>query len=165
VCALGACHMKDRRPLAPKPATVQKVVIVPRIQELPEYPCSGCHAGRTPNPKRRRLTAFHVIRNQDFQHGERAFWCYQCHSIQNIDMLRTAAGKLVSFNEAYRICLSCHGDKLHDFREGIHSRSTGFWDGERFRRSCPACHNPHNPQFAPMKPQKPPPPPRSLHAL
>lgn len=141
------------------------IAIEPRQQLLPTYPCSRCHDALEPRPKKYVLKKFHTVRNDEFSHGEDEFWCYQCHSIENIDHLRTATGKQVSFNEAYRICTSCHGDKLEDWRVGVHGLVLGNYNGKKFKKSCPACHDPHNPRFPLMKPMPPPAPPREWRTL
>lgn len=142
-----------------------RIAVEPRQQLLPTYPCSSCHERLEPRPQKRKLSAFHVVRNDDFSHGEDAFWCYQCHSLKNIDRLRTATGELVSFNEAYRICTSCHGDKLKDWRDGLHGLILGDYNGVKHKKSCPACHDPHDPTFPRMKPQRPPAPARQWSTL
>lgn len=161
---VAACSSPEpRRMVEPAPSSnAVSVAVEPREQLLPMYPCSRCHAGRAPDPTRRVLKEFHVVRSRDFAHGDGAFWCYQCHSTENIDMLRTATGQLVTFNEAWRVCTSCHGDKLQPWRNGTHGLILGFWDGVKHKKSCPNCHEPHNPHppFPPIKPQKPPAPPR-----
>ncbi len=161
--ALG-CSSPEPRHL-PEPAASSnavRVAVEPREQLLPMYPCSSCHKDRTPNPTRRQLKEFHVVRSHDFAHGDGAFWCYQCHSEQNIDMLRTATGQLVTFNEAWKVCTSCHGDKLQPWKNGTHGLILGYWNGVKHKKSCPNCHEPHNPHppFPAIKPQKPPAPPR-----
>jgi hypothetical protein len=118
-----------------------------------------------PNPKRRQLEEFHAVRNDEFSHGEDRFWCYQCHSLKNIDRLMTSSGEIVSFNEAYRICLSCHGDKTDDWRTGVHGLAHGNWNGQKRRLSCPACHDPHDPRYPSLEPESPPAPVRKVSPL
>lgn len=91
-------------------------------------------------------------------------WCYQCHTKDDIDRLHLSDGTPVGFDEAYELCGSCHGDKLRDFRAGIHGLTTGDWNGERLRRSCPYCHDPHAPHFALMTPERAPARPRTAPA-
>jgi len=152
----------DDTPTGPPPPSVPgtSVTVEPRTGLLPTYPCSRCHGGRAPNPERRKLEAFHVVRNTDFSHGEDAFWCYQCHSLDNIDRLRTATGALLTFDEAYRLCTSCHGDKLEAWVRGTHGLIVGNFRGAQRKKSCPACHDPHHPRFPRLKPMKLPAPVR-----
>ncbi len=165
IALCGACEMPASETV-PIPAPSSRTVeIEPREQLLPTYPCSGCHADRQPQPEKHMLTEFHAVRNSEFSHGEDAFWCYQCHSIKNIDRLVTATGELVTFNEAYRICTSCHGDKLEPWTKGTHGQILGYWDGLKHKKSCPACHDPHDPRFPTIHPEKPPERPRGLKAL
>jgi formate-dependent nitrite reductase cytochrome c552 subunit len=158
-----ACHQPERahhENLAEETVPPPVSEVEPRIPLLATYPCSAkCHNQREPNPKKRLLVQFHTIRNKEFHHGDPAGWCYQCHSQQNIDRLLTAKGELVTFNEAYKLCGGCHGDKLRDWRLQVHGKTFGHWKGERIRRSCTACHNPHNPHFQKLQPEPPPLPP------
>ena len=133
---------------------------------LQTYPCwEKCHSKRVANPKKRELVQFHTIRNTEFHHGDPAGWCYQCHSQENINRLRTEKGELVTFDEAYLLCGSCHGDKLRDWRLQVHGKTLGGWRGKQVRRSCTACHNPHNPHFGHLKPEPPPVPPEQTKWL
>jgi uncharacterized CHY-type Zn-finger protein len=130
------------------------VAVEPRQQWLPTYPCSSCHDDLEQRPNRRKLVEFHTQRNQEFNHGDTEYWCYQCHSAKNIDRLVViASGKLVTFDQAYMLCGSCHGDKLRDWKAAVHGKTMGNWRGEKLRRSCTGCHNPHKPRFSALKPE------------
>jgi len=161
---LVACSSPEpRHMVAPAPSSnAVTVAVEPREQLLPMYPCSRCHKDRPVNPQPRKLVKFHAVRAREFKHGDGTFWCYQCHSVKNIDKLRTATGELVSFNEAWKVCTSCHGDKLQPWTQGTHGLILGFWNGVKHKKSCPNCHNPHDPHppFPPIKPQHPPQRPR-----
>src|ERR1019366_6899015 len=165
VIALG-CGIGDEpqrlRTTKPPPASSGSVVVEARKPLLPAFPCSRCHAGRAPNPKERRLTEFHTQKVLD--HGTQSGWCYRCHAKDAIDQLHLADGTLVGFDEGYELCGSCHGDKLREWRAGIHGLTTGFWLGNRTRRSCPACHDPHSPRFPLMTPEHSPAHPRTVPA-
>jgi hypothetical protein len=166
LCTIGlvACGMgEEPRRLhtthAP-PATSGTVAVEARSPLLPTFPCSRCHADRPPDPRERKLTAFHTQKILD--HGTLGGWCYRCHTKDDIDHLHLADGTLVSFDQAYELCGSCHGDKLRDWEAGIHGLTIGFWLGDRTRRSCPACHDPHSPHFPLMTPERPPALPRTV---
>lgn len=166
--AVTACHGAERRreiPPAPASEHARNATVEPRSKMLPAYPCSGCHAGREAKPLRYELKEFHEVRNHEFSHGEDAFWCYQCHSYKDIDKLVTANGELVSFDEASRICTSCHGDKLEAWRNGTHGLLAGNWNGKRTKKACPACHDPHDPRYPSLKPEQKPAPHKGLRAL
>jgi hypothetical protein len=152
-------HAELSQPLAAN-ESADVVSIAPRSQLIPSYPCSQCHRGREPNPQRRQLRDFHVVRNAELDHGDPSLWCYQCHSIENIDYLVVPSGANVSFDEAYKLCGGCHGDKGRDWRAGIHGQTVGYWRGPKVRMSCTNCHDPHNPWFAAIVPERPPAPPR-----
>lgn len=158
---VAGCEMEARQTVAAE-QKARPITIEPRIPLLPTYPCSSCHADRTPQPERHPLKEFHTVRMFDFSHGEDEFWCFQCHSLENIDKLVTSTGKLVSFDEAWRLCTGCHGDKLDDWRRGTHGLLLGDWNGPRTKLSCPACHNPHDPRFPTIVPEKMPEPTKPL---
>ena len=165
LCALGssACGIGEEperlTTTHPAPAASGGVTVEGRASLLPTFPCSRCHQGRPANPTERTLTEFHTQRV--LHHGTLGGWCYRCHTKDNIDRLHLSDGTLVSFNEAYELCGSCHGDKLRDWKEGIHGLTTGYWLGERTRRSCTGCHDPHSPRFPLMVPEHAPALPRT----
>ena len=70
---------------------------------------------------------------------------------------RAASG--CSFEESYRLCGQCHGEKLRDWRAGVHGRRTGQWNGHKQYLLCAHCHNPHQPRFQPLAPEPAPRPP------
>jgi hypothetical protein len=122
------------------------------------FPCSDCHAHMKPNLQRRELTDFHT--DIILHHAEGQRWCLDCHNPQDRDALRLVSGEVISFSESYRLCGQCHGDKYRDWREGIHGKRTGFWNGDKEYLLCAHCHDPHAPAFTPLKPLPPPSRPR-----
>lgn len=159
-CKAAPAHELEGTPMA---SATGRIVVEPRQHLLPTYPCSSCHATLTANPKRRPLERFHQTRYEELAHGDDEFWCYQCHALENIDKLELANGKLVTFDEAPALCTSCHGDKVSDWKLGIHGLASGEMNGTKWRRSCTACHNPHDPKFQSMQPEKPPAPVQPKH--
>jgi hypothetical protein len=116
------------------------------------YPCTRCHdKPDDSNPTPRNLLAAHL--DIKLAHGSREQWCYDCHNPSNRDMLRLAGGRLIPFETSYNLCGQCHGEKLRDWRRGVHGRRTGCWNGEREYLLCVNCHNPHSPEFKPMHPK------------
>ncbi len=116
------------------------------------FPCTRCHDKPDDfNTTPRTLTLQHT--NIKLNHGPREQWCYDCHNPSNRDKLRLAGGRLISFDESYLLCGQCHGDKLRDWRLGIHGRRTGCWNGQREYLLCVNCHNQHSPRFAPIHPK------------
>jgi len=111
--------------------------------ELGLFPCSGCHA-EPGNPQRRDL-AFHD-EVQPLAHGE-GRWCLDCHDHKNRDVLHLTNGEPVPYAESYRLCGQCHGDKLRDWKMGVHGKRIGNWDGKKTYFLCVHCHNPHSPRF------------------
>jgi hypothetical protein len=111
-----------------------------------------------PNRTRRELTEFHT--DIELKHDEGHRWCLDCHDAAERDSLHLASGERVSFDESYRLCGQCHGEKLRDWRAGVHGRRTGSWNGHKQYLLCAHCHNPHAPRFRPLIPMPPPTPPR-----
>jgi hypothetical protein len=118
------------------------------------YPCSMCHEDMETNLQRRELEEFHddIV----LKHDEENRWCMDCHDANNRDMLHSASGQLISFEESYKLCGQCHGPKLRDWKEGIHGRRTGNWNGRKEYLLCAHCHDPHSPRYKSMKPDPPP---------
>lgn len=146
----------------PAPTASGSVTVEARVPFLPTFPCSRCHQDRPPDPVERTLTQFHT--QKVLHHGTLGGWCYRCHTKDDIDRLHLSDNTQVSFDEAYELCGSCHGDKLRDWKLGIHGLTTGYWLGDRTRRSCPACHDPHSPHFPLMTPERTPALPRTVSA-
>lgn len=123
------------------------------------FPCSTCHASQKPNRTRRELM-FHTEIN--LKHDEEHRWCLDCHDADNRDTLHLASGEPVPFEESYRLCGQCHGEKLRDWKAGVHGRRTGNWNGAKTYLLCVHCHSPHQPRFkalapkpAPLRPARP----------
>lgn len=123
----------------------------PKVLSSPLFPCSTCHGGMEPNPKKRELS-FHpeiVIRG----HGEPKRWCLDCHDAGTRDRLRLINGEQVDFAVSYLLCGQCHGIIVRDWKAGIHGKRTGKWDGPRQYFLCTSCHNPHSPRFESLAPE------------
>jgi hypothetical protein len=182
--ALAACADPDPAPARPDPANVGAALLVrspfpcravrsdegsPAAQfPVPKppfskgvFPCTRCHdKPDDSNPTPRILLAMHS--DVRLVHGSREQWCYDCHNPSNRDMLRLAGGRLVSFETSYELCGQCHGEKLRDWRVGIHGRRIGCWNGPRQYLLCVNCHNPHSPHFKPLHPLPRPMPPGDI---
>ncbi len=118
------------------------------------FPCTECHSDMEPNPERRVLEEMHddII----LKHDEKNRWCLDCHDLKNRDKLHFANGKLIDFTESYKLCGQCHGPKLREWKNGVHGKRTGYWNGEKKYLLCAHCHNPHSPKFKKMKPDPAP---------
>jgi hypothetical protein len=121
------------------------------------YPCTACHAELAVNTTRRELADMHT--DIVLRHDEEHRWCLDCHDASNRDVLHLASGEPVPFEESYRLCGQCHGEKLRDWRAGVHGRRTGDWNGHKKYLLCAHCHNPHQPRFAKLQPKPAPPRP------
>jgi hypothetical protein len=139
-------------------------VVAPEGIEVPKppftegiFPCTSCHDPKVmpANTKRRELGMHNEIQEM-LHHGPKTRWCLDCHDANSRDFLHLASGEKVSFNASYLLCGQCHGDKLRDWRLGIHGKRTGSWNGAKQYLLCVNCHNPHSPHFAPLKPMPPP---------
>ena len=118
------------------------------------FPCNDCHSEIEPNTHRRELVEMHddII----FDHDSENRWCLACHNTINRDSLILAGGKLLGFNESYKLCGQCHGPKIRDWKLGIHGKRTGEWNGQKQYRLCVHCHDPHSPKIKSLKPMPPP---------
>lgn len=118
------------------------------------FPCSECHKDLPVNVQRRKLVDMHddIVLN----HGPKTRWCFDCHNPGDRDKLRLASGELIEFTQSYRLCGQCHGDKLRDWKVGVHGKRTGSWNGKKQYLLCAHCHNPHSPRFKALEPLPPP---------
>jgi hypothetical protein len=74
-------------------------------------------------------------------------------------------GDPISIDQPQLLCGKCHGDKLRDWRDGIHGKRIGDFTSTGKKRwfTCTECHNPHNVQdgvrnkgFVQLQPETPP---------
>lgn len=123
------------------------------------FPCSACHNRDMPaNRTKRVLVDMHddIVLRHDEEHR----WCLDCHDAENRDQLHLASGDPVPFEESYRVCGQCHGEKYRDWRAGVHGRRVGNWNGAKRYLLCVHCHNPHQPRFKALQPKPAPARPR-----
>ena len=142
--------------VAPPPQEQVEVPPPPFTEGI--FPCSSCHADMPVDRTRRELGMHTEI---ELKHDEEHRWCLDCHNADDRDYLHLASGELVPFEESYRLCGQCHGEKYRDWRAGVHGRRTGEWNGHKKYLLCAHCHNPHAPRFAPIKPMPAPVPPET----
>jgi len=119
------------------------------------FPCSDCHEKGDPGDTERRpleLAHTEIV----LHHDEENRWCLDCHDAENRDQLHLASGAPVPFEESYRLCGQCHGDKYRDWKVGVHGRRTGMWNGRKEYLLCVNCHDAHAPHFKPLKPKPAP---------
>ena len=120
------------------------------------FPCTDCHANIKPNPVKRVLVDWHTEISEMFNHDSENRWCLDCHDLNNRDSLKLASGKLLDFKESYKLCGQCHGEKLRDWKVGVHGKRMGEWNGKKEYLLCVNCHNPHSPKFVELTPDPPP---------
>lgn len=146
----------EAKPLENKSYTThEEIAVSPPPFSDGIFPCNDCHAFEKPNPERRKLE-WHEDITEIFNHDSENRWCLDCHDLNKRDSLRLASGKLLDFKESYKLCGQCHGDKLRDWKVGVHGRRIGEWNGEKQYFLCVSCHNPHSPKFKPIKPEAAP---------
>lgn len=142
----------------PRPAAPSEPLERPEVPPPPFtdgiFPCTTCHADLPVNRTRRVLSDMHT--DIELRHDEQHRWCLDCHDGANRDVLHLASGEPVPFEESYRLCGQCHGEKLRDWRAGVHGRRSGSWNGHKTYLLCAHCHNPHQPRFAKIEPKPAP---------
>lgn len=118
------------------------------------FPCSQCHSEEDEVDRSPRAVDFHdtVV----FNHANESRWCLDCHDEKNRDMLHLADGRLISFEESWRLCGQCHAQQKNDWWAGDHGRRTGSWSGKKQYLLCAHCHNPHSPAFEKITPMPAP---------
>lgn len=130
------------------------------LRPLPKTitPCRACHGPEKDFPvnfKRREDLLVHT--NIRLNHGGIRLWCLDCHHPDNRNyLLPLSDGKSIEFEQSYLLCGKCHGTIFRDWRDGIHGKRTGSWNGAKNYYLCITCHDPHNPKFKPMAPMPPP---------
>lgn len=126
-------------------------------------PCRACHGPEKDFPVNfKRREALLVHRNIQLNHGGVRVWCLDCHHPKERNfLLPLSDGKLIGFEHSYLLCGKCHGTKFRDWRNGIHGKRTGDWNGKKTYYLCINCHNPHAPRFKPIEPMPPPKKPRT----
>ena len=120
------------------------------------FPCNGCHEDQEPSSIRRELVDMHEEISEIYDHDSANRWCIDCHDLVQRDSLRLASGMLLGFDESYKLCGQCHGDKLRDWKVGVHGKRIGEWNGKKEYFLCVHCHNPHSPKFKELSPEPPP---------
>ena len=138
-----------------------KAVVKPRTEKLALMPMCGvsCHNGVGPAfnppklPKDKKPAPVPTMEAMvpdlaNFQHGRGRIWCMDCHHTTKRNMLVDHFGDPVSFDQPQLLCGKCHGDKLRDWRDGIHGKRIGEFvsTGKKRWFTCTECHNPHNVQ-------------------
>ncbi len=152
-----------------------QAVVKPRSEKLNLLAQCGtaCHNGVYPKgwPKDNKPVPIPTMEAmfpdaKNFQHGRGAVWCLDCHHATKRNMLVSHQGDPISIDQPQLLCGKCHGDKLRDWRDGIHGKRIG--DFTRWF-TCTECHNPHNVQdgvrnkgFVQLQPEPPPQLPRGM---
>ena len=136
-------------------AAAAKIAVIERTGRMEQYPCMKCHDKVVPRPLKLPITGRH--RDLRLGHFDGIAECYLCHDRANTDRLRLLTGALITFNESYKLCGQCHGEKLRDWNTGAHGKLIGRWKGPKYRLGCTDCHDPHTPALGAVKALPPPP--------
>jgi len=157
-----------------------KAVMKPRSEKLATLPMcvTACHNGVIPPtlPKDKKPTPIPMMESllpdaKNMQHGRGAIWCLDCHHTAQRNKLVDNFGEPISFDQSQLLCGKCHGDKMRDWRDGIHGKRIGEWASAGKKRwyVCTECHNPHNVQdgarnrgFIQIAPESPPQLPKGM---
>lgn len=171
--AMGKIPLLDKIPEG-------NAVVKPRSEKMKLLSQCGtaCHNGIVPKgfPKDNRPVPIPTMEAmvpelKEFQHGRGRIWCLDCHHPTKRNMFADHFGDPISFDQPQMLCGKCHGDKLRDWRDGIHGKRIGQFvsDGKKRWFVCTECHNPHNVQdgernkgFAQLQPELPPQLPRGM---
>jgi hypothetical protein len=167
-------------------ARLSKAVVKPRSEHLAILPMCGvaCHNGVGPEfmpptlPKNKKPKPLPTMEGllpeaNNLQHGRGGIWCLDCHHATKRNKLIDNFGDPISIDQPQRLCGKCHGDKLRDWRDGIHGKRIGEWATKGKKRwfVCTECHNPHNVQegirnrgFLQIEPETPPQLPHGMKA-
>jgi len=157
-----------------------QAVVKPRSAKMTFLAQCGtaCHNGVLPKgfPKDNRAVPIPTMEAmvpavKDLQHGRGRIWCLDCHHPTKRNMYADHFGDPINFDQPQLLCGKCHGDKLRDWRDGIHGKRIGEFTttGKKRWFTCPECHNPHNVQdgarnrgFAELQPEPPPQLPKGM---
>lgn len=174
----GTVPMADAHQSGPIPTG--KAVVKPRSEKLAILPmcATACHNGVTPptlpkDKKPRPIPTMEALLPdaKDLQHGRGRIWCLDCHHTTKRDKLVDNFGAPVSIDQPQTLCGKCHGDKMRDWRDGIHGKRIGEWASTGKKRwfVCTECHNPHNVEdgarnrgFVQIVPESPPQLPKGM---
>ncbi len=161
-------------------ATESLAVVKPRSEKLNLLAQCGtaCHNGTYPVgfPTTNRPVPIPTMEAmlpdaKNLQHGRGRVWCLDCHHTTKRNMLVDHYGDPISMDQSQLLCGKCHGDKLRDWRDGIHGKRIGDFTSTGKKRwfTCTECHNPHNVQdgarnkgFIQLQPETPPQLPRGF---
>jgi hypothetical protein len=111
-----------------------KAVVKPRSAKLNLLAQCGtaCHNGVSPKgfPKDNRPVPIPTMESmfpdaKNLQHGRGRIWCLDCHHTTKRNMLVDHFGEPISIDQPQLLCGKCHGDKLRDWRDGIHGKRIG----------------------------------------
>jgi len=156
-------------------------VVKPRSAKLVLLPMCGtaCHNGVIPPtlPKDKKPKPIPTMEGllpdaKNLQHGRGRIWCLDCHHTTQRNKLVDNFGDPVSIDQPQLLCGKCHGDKMRDWRDGIHGKRIGEWASTGKKRwfVCTECHNPHNVQdgarnrgFIQLEPESPPQLPKGMN--
>ena len=143
--------------------------LVKAKEDLSDFDCYGCHQKSKPPvltfDENQKLIVPKAHKDIVMGHGShgRNNNCFNCHNENNLLVLQPRDGRDLKFSESTLLCGSCHGPTFRDWENGVHGRTSGYWNrdlGAIDRKDCVNCHDPHSPKFPSRAPA---PGPHSLH--
>jgi len=157
-----ACHDEDTPPTLQRDAA--GLVVLPKEHAdliIAMRDCSTCHWNEkleleydadfnpiVPDAHKALLQIAHGKNNRNND-------CFNCHDPMKLNSLVTRDGTHLTFDQSNQLCAGCHGPIYNDWENGVHGRTTGYWNrdlGDIRREECVACHDPHAPAFPQLIP-------------
>ena len=121
-----------------------------REHKLNAFPCSNCHNQALEKMQANRPEGIRKAHwDIELVHaGKNIMECKTCHANDNMNQLASFTGKMISFDESYKLCGQCHSTQQKDWQGGAHGKQLNGWAPPRVATTCTSCHNPHKPGFS-----------------
>jgi len=124
------------------------------------FPCQDCHQD-LPTKNGDDKAGLEEHTQVSFKHG--GLRCLDCHDSEDRDTLRTVGQRRVSFSNMEEMCGGCHAADYRDWKQGIHGKLLGSWNGAQWGLRCMECHDVHKPKPMTLRPEPPPHPRTEAH--
>jgi len=122
------------------------------------FPCQDCHQD-LPTKSGNDEAGLEEHAQISFKHG--GLRCLDCHDSEDRNTLRTIGQRRVDFSSMEEMCGGCHASDYRDWKQGIHGKLLGSWNGTRLGLRCVECHDVHKPKPMTLKPEPAPHPRRA----
>ena len=124
----------------------EKFHIRERLSEITSFPCSECHNVPASQLKAEGEQKAHWELKLNHANAD-VMDCMTCHTDNNMDELHSGTGKVIDYNDSYKLCGQCHSPQYKDWKGGAHGKRVESWAPPRVSNTCTSCHNPHSPAF------------------